>query len=376
MQVETLKSLFKSYKETSLFGRYIHHDDIAPLLKELSKKMHVNSIGKSVNGIPIHDITFGLGPKKILMWSQMHGNESTTTKAVFDLLNLLSEENPVSKTILEQCTIKIIPILNPDGARAYTRLNANEIDLNRDAQELSQPESRVLRNVFEDFKPHYCYNLHGQRTLFSAGKTNNSATVSFLAPAQDEARNVTSTRKVAMEIIAVMNKNLQKQIADQVGIYDDGFNINCVGDAFQSANVPTILFEAGHYKDDYSRELTREFIFQSLLLSTSYIAQHSIDGEFSESYFYIPKNEKLFYDIIIRNTNEKDIAIQYQEKLVRGLLKFIPKIEKISNLHNFYGHREINANGYRVLGGKGVRISEGNEIDFVEINNNEILLNL
>jgi len=67
-----------------------------------------------------------IGSKKKFMWSQLHGNESTTTKALFDVLNILKEKNEFSKTILEQCTIKIIPMLNPDGARFYTRLNANE----------------------------------------------------------------------------------------------------------------------------------------------------------------------------------------------------------------------------------------------------------
>ena len=84
----------------------------------------------------------------------------------------------------------------------------------------------------------------------------------------------------------------------------------------------------------------------------------------------------LFYDIIIRNTKEKDIAIQFYEKIHDGKLKFVPKIEKISNLENFYGHKEINANGYEVFAENGKVISEGNEIVFVEINNDKFLLNL
>ncbi|MCK8480658.1 M14 family zinc carboxypeptidase [Psychroserpens algicola] len=376
MQPETLKSVFKIHKETSLFGRYIHHDSIAPLLEKLDKKFVVDVVGKSVKACPIFSITFGQGAKKILMWSQMHGNESTTTKAVFDMLNVFSDDNHDIQHILSACTIKIIPILNPDGAKAYTRVNANEVDLNRDAQDLSQPESNVLRSVFDTFKPHYCFNLHGQRTIFSAGCTNNSATVSFLAPAQDQDRSVTATRKIAMEIISKMNDNLQKQIKNQVGIYDDGFNLNCVGDTFQSLSVPTVLFEAGHYANDYMREQTREYIFQSLMVSIGYIANTVIEGKLYQPYFDIPKNDKLFFDIIIRNTNGLDVAIQYHEKLVDGIVKFIPKIEKISNLENYFGHKEVNANGFNVLGENNRLIEEGNEIDFVVINNEKILINL
>ena len=236
MQLHTLKFLFENYKENTLFGRYIHHESIAPLLEKLDGIFQVEILGQSVNQLPIYTVTFGAGPKRILMWSQMHGNESTTTKAIFDMLNAFVGNKGDLDSILESCTIVIVPILNPDGAEVYTRYNANGIDLNRDAQDLSQPESRVLRQIFDRFKPHYCYNLHGQRTIFNVGHTNLPATVSFLAPAQDEERSVTPTRKIAMEIISKMNANLQEQIKGQVGIYDDGFNLNCVGDTFQTHN--------------------------------------------------------------------------------------------------------------------------------------------
>jgi hypothetical protein len=375
MQEKTLKTLFKTHKESSLFGRYIHNKNIAPLLEELKPKMQINQVGISVNGLPIHTITFGSGNKKILMWSQMHGNESTTTKAVFDMLNVFLEDDNELKRILSSCKICVIPILNPDGAQSYTRLNANEIDLNRDAQDLSQPESIVLRKVFDDFEPDFCYNLHGQRTIFSAGSVNKSATISFLAPAQDLETTVTLTRKFAMEVISVMNESLQQQIPSQVGVYDDGFNLNCVGDTFQASNVPTILFEAGHYANDYNREFTREFIFQSLLVSLDYISTNVIKGDAFESYFEIPQNEKLFFDIIIRNTDGQDVAIQYLERLVEDRIVFVPKIEKISDLSAFFGHREINANGYEVFGENRTTLCVGSEIDFVTINNEKFSLN-
>src|SRR5690606_1881789 len=200
---------------------------------------------------------------------------------------------------------------------------------NRDAQLRTQPESHVLRTVFDDFKPDFCYNLHGQRTIFSAGKTNKPATVSFLAPAQDEMCTVTPNRKIAMEVIGKMNDMLQEVIPSQVGVYDDAFNLNCVGDTFQSENVPTMLLEAGHLKDDYARDITREYIYISLLTSLDYISKVDVDGNFYNPYFDIPKNDKCFLDIIIRNakfdSELKDIGIHYQDRLIDGAVSFIPK---------------------------------------------------
>jgi len=364
----------KTFKEQSLFHRYISFQQISPLLKKHESHFNIDIIGRSVLGESICTTTIGNGKRKILMWSQMHGNESTTTKAIFDLCNLFAEsKHEVIKEILNACTIVVIPILNPDGAKAYTRLNANEVDLNRDAQELSQPESKVLRALFNEFKPDFCFNLHGQRTIFSAGNNNLPATVSFLAPAQDKSCTITENRKKAMEIISVMNDFLQKQIPKQVGIYDDTFNINCVGDTFQSYNIPTILIEAGHYPNDYGREETRRYIFQCLLTALHYISNTVITGNSYKPYFDIPKNEKLFYDIIIRNANInskiQDIAILYQERLVYNKIEFIPIIEKVSDLREFYGHREIDANNDEVIVDGLKSISEGLEIDFVSINN-------
>lgn len=376
MTTETLIALYNTYKESALFDRYIHTKTILPLLQKQPLQNKLEVIGASINEETIYALTFGNGPKKILMWSQMHGNESTTTKALFDLFNFLNSDHDLAKSILSACTIKVVPILNPDGAKAYTRLNANGIDLNRDAQNLSQPESKVLKTVFNAFKPDFCFNLHGQRTIFSAGKSNRPATVSFLAPAQDKACTVTDNRKCAMELIAVMNANLQQQIPNQVGLYDDAFNINCVGDTFQSYNIPTLLFEAGHYKNDYSREIVRSYIFQSLLVAIQYIASVDVKGTAYKPYFDIPMNEKLFYDIIIRNSETNDIGILYEERLIDGGITFVPKIEKISDLRAFYAHKELNANNYKVLTENGKALVEGSENDIVLINNKKFSLKL
>ena len=378
METKAITALFSKHKETSLSHRYITNKHILPLVEKLGDDFKVEVIGTSVLSDSIYGVKIGSGKKRILMWSQMHGNESTTTKAIFDLFNTFTSSDSEIKEILNTCTLYIIPILNPDGAKAYTRINANEIDLNRDAQLRSQPESKVLRSVFESFKPHFCYNLHGQRTIFSAGKTNKPATVSFLAPAQDEACTVTPNRKIAMEIIGAMNNTLQELIPNQIGVYDDAFNLNCVGDTFQSENVPTMLFEAGHFHNDYGRDKTREYIYTSLLTSLAYISNNEVNGDNYESYLSIPENDKCFYDIIIRNAkvdNQSiDIAILYKETLAEDAIKFIPIIEKIENLDGFYGHREIDAHGGDVLNKNSKTLTIGSETDLIILNNEKISL--
>ncbi|MEZ4796612.1 MAG: M14 family zinc carboxypeptidase [Flavobacteriaceae bacterium] len=374
--------LLKSCKEKTLFHRYVHTDHIRPLLENLGTNFLVSQIGNSVKDEPIFSVTIGNGPKKVLMWSQMHGNESTTTKAIFDVFNILKHDNWFSKVVLNECTLTIIPILNPDGARLYTRFNANEIDLNRDAQIKSQPEIEVLFKVFNEVKPDFCFNLHGQRTIFSAGKTKSPATISFLAPAQDIKTSVTTNRKRAMEVIVAMNRSLQQIIPNQVGIYDDSFNLNCVGDTFQSNNVPTILFEAGHYEKDYKREEVRKYIGLAMMKSLSYIANTDVSGDLHLPYFDIPMNEKLFFDIIIRNAkvneNSKatDIAVQYQEILINNKIHFKPVVNSIGDLSNYFGHVEIDANLKLVMCENREPIFEGYENDFVLLNDELFALNL
>ena len=363
-------SQYLSLKTTTLKSRVLSNSDIEPLLNLLSDKFEVSVLGHSEAGLPIHGLKIGSGSKRILLWSQMHGNESTTTKALFDLFNFLELDD--FNAFLDTCTLFIIPILNPDGAMAYTRLNANGVDLNRDAINRSQKESSVLRSVFDEFKPHYCFNLHGQRSIFSAGKSNNSSVISFLSPSEDIERSLTITRKKSMSIIHSMNRVLQLYLPNQIGRYDDGFNANCVGDQFQTLGVPTVLFEAGHFPGDYSREETRKYIALSIFTAIANIAD-KVDEDTSSMYFDIPENDTLFNDVIIRNallnpSNPNDfcdIGIQHKEVLGPSGLTFKPTIDCIGDLSKKHGHLEINANFKAVSHPDFPVLSENYEIDFL-----------
>jgi hypothetical protein len=351
-------SLFNQFKCENLYGRYITNSHIEPLLLHLSNNFIVEQIGHSVKQLPIHAVTFGHGKTKILMWSQMHGNESTTTKALFDLFNFLQSTNPLALHIKEVCTLKIIPILNPDGAKAYTRVNANEIDLNRDSVDLSQPESKLLRSIIEEFAPDFCLNLHDQRTIFGTTGHKLPATVSFLSPSYNESRAINPVREKAMQLIVSMNQVLQNFIPNQVGRFDDGFNINCIGDMCTSLNIPTILFEAGHYPNDYQREETRKYIFISYLAFFNALLTNAYLTNKIEDYLAIPENTKSFFDILYKNfefnvgnlKKSFKFAVQYQEVLIENDIKFEAKISQINNLDDYYGHLEYDLSEIKTTG--------------------------
>lgn len=368
-----LISEYSRFMCSKLLGRYLKEGDILDQLKSLSHKFKIRNEGYSEEGRIISSFLLGKGQTKILIWSQMHGNETTTTKSVFDLLNYLSLNDKFSKELFEKCSLIIIPVLNPDGAVNHTRVNANGIDLNRDAFQQTQTESKVLQNVYTKFKPDFCFNMHDQRTIFSAGNINKPATVSFLSPSFNEERDINDTRKKSMGLISSANHLLQKHIPGQVGRYDDRFNINCIGDFFQKDGTPTVLFEAGHFDNDYEREETRKYIFISLLNMIVDVVNNE-QLNFIDKYFEIPENEKLYYDIIIRNVfvnnKTKDVAVQYQETLIDEKIEFIPFIERIDDLQLFYGHREIDAEKQVLEFEVPNSLREGEILPSFKLNNN------
>lgn len=339
--------MYNTIRVPSVRGRYVNPEAIQPFLNSCMGSCTLSVQGSSVQGRPLYVLRVGSGSCRVLMWSQMHGNESTTTRAVLDLIAFLGSGTELAVRILEACTLTILPMLNPDGAEVYTRVNANEIDLNRDARMLSQPESRTLRKVFKAFKPDYCFNLHDQRSIFNVGETGKPATVSFLAPAMDAGRSVSDSRAESMRLIAAINEGLQQWIPGQVGRYDDTFNPDCVGDSFQALHTPTLLFEAGHYPGDYEREYSRRLIFESLLLALHTLAADRTGQYGIEAYHAIPENRKGFLDVLIRNAHllhkkwpvDKEVGVLYKETLEKGRIIFEPHFEELLSPGEKFGHQ-------------------------------------
>ena len=338
---------YNDFKETSLYGRYITNNSI----KKLIQRYICSELGTSEGNSPVYYIKLGTGPKKVLIWSQMHGNESTSTKALFDTLSYFSN---IDKHALNSLSLHIIPILNPDGASLYTRENINKIDLNRDAYSLTQKESIILRNLYDKINPDYCFNLHDQRSVYSVSNNNKPSVLSFLSPSADILKSETKSRLVSMKIISSINHSLNRLIPGCISRYKDDFNKNCVGDTFQSLNTPTLLFESGHYKEDYQRENTRKYMCYALIFSLKSIAFNDYENFGKENYYSIPENSSNLTDIFIRNikidsNNEiyrTNVSIMFKEILDIESKKIIfnPYIKSKGDLPGMFGHLDLDFN--------------------------------
>ncbi len=346
LDIEFLTSIYPRVKEEKIQGRWVTFKNIQSLLEELPEQITKDIIGTSEQGIPIYKISLGTGTKRVLLWSQMHGNESTGTKAVFDFINFVQihSKHSIVKQIMDNTQIHIIPMLNPDGALSYTRENSNGIDLNRDAVALEAKESKLLREILEQVNPDFCFNLHDQRTIFGVEGTKNPATISFLAPSEESTRKVTQGRKQTMNVIIAMNALLQQIIPGHVGRYTDEFYPTATGDNFQKLGHNTVLIEAGHFPNDYEREKVRELNFYALLQGLFHVVTEDNYEEYKE-YFTIPNNIKNFYDVIFRMKNsKKDIAYQYVEKIENNKFALTLKTEKKGDLSFYLSHKEFNVN--------------------------------
>ena len=185
--LDKLESAFEQYKEPTITHRRFKHSDIQPLIEKHSTAFRTEKLGESVDGRNVSSMDWGKGKTKVMLWSQMHGNESTATMALFDLFNFLEGKgdgfDDLRSELQAQLNLKFIPMINPDGAEAFKRRNSLDIDLNRDAIAQISPEAVILKSARDEFEPDFGFNLHDQQIYYNVVNTPKQATISVLAPA-------------------------------------------------------------------------------------------------------------------------------------------------------------------------------------------------
>lgn len=367
LDIHTLFKNYNLFKEKSFnSSKIFKYSELLKMIKKYENICSIVPVGTSIENRKIFKIQWGSGTFKVFIWSQMHGNETTGTKAMFDILHFfLKEKNhDLVKFIRKNLTILFIPMLNPDGSEKYQRRNAVNIDLNRDAIRLQSPEIQILFHEIQYSNPNILFNLHDQRSIYNVGNKNfNPAILSFLCPSVKEKKDtkISPKRKKAMGLIAFIEKKIRSILPNigSIGRFSDEFYPTATGENLQKKGYPCILFEAGNYPKDPQKDIVRKYNALSILIGFYFLSFPKIDLEKEySSYFTIPENKKKLLDKIYRGVKIQrgksqflvDIGIRNIEKFnfVKNDIDLISKIVDIGDLSNFFAYEDSIFHGKKI----------------------------
>lgn len=357
---------YSDYKEPSLEKRRIKYNDIRPLIMKWQQqpRFEVNKVGTSIKGRDLHLISVGSGETDVFLWSQMHGDESTATMAIFDILNFLNSDmfQPEKNDLLQKLRLHFLPMLNPDGAELFQRRNALGIDVNRDALRLQSPEGKTLKRVRDSLGAEFGFNLHDQSRYYNAEGTPNPATISFLAPAYDYEKSINEVRGDAMKLIVEMNEVLQKYAEGKVGRYNDDFEPRAFGDNIQKWGTSTILIESGGYPLDPEKQEIRKLNVLAILTALFSIANEDYKEANLADYEKIPENDNKLFDLkltglkynLLGKSYILDLGINYSEVPYKNNSEFYyrSRIADQGDLSTNYGYKTVDVSGYTMRPGK------------------------
>lgn len=173
----------------------------------------VGSIGTSVKGRSILAYYFGSGANHVVYTGAIHGDEVSTRSLMLRWIDDL-EANP--QNIPSDKTIVVVPVLNPDGYAKGTRVNANNVDLNRNfnvsdwkkdvttvtnkpfpggggAAPMSEPETKAIANLVARLRPSLVLSYHSVAGIVAANLAGNSASLASSYAGMSGYRNATGS---------------------------------------------------------------------------------------------------------------------------------------------------------------------------------------
>ncbi len=343
----------------------VRHADVEARLREVQASapdfFSLEEIGRSVEGRSINHLWFGRGPYKVLLWSQMHGDEPTATAALFDVFEYMSRhrDEPAVRRMLDALTFHVVPMLNPDGAERFQRRNAQGIDINRDALRLQTPEGRVLKALRDRLDAPIGFNLHNQNWRTSAGETKEPASISLLSVAFDEARTESPGRILTKQICAVIRDALEPLAPGRVGRYDDEFEVRAFGDNITKWGTSVVLIETGPWPALEPDPHLVRLNFVALMSAFDALATGRVRQADVRRYETLPINGSSVFYVLVRNatvvsgtgvapfTADIGILANRQVREVNGVrqIRLSARIEDLGDLHPMGGLEEIDASG-------------------------------
>lgn len=326
-----------------------------PLLAE-GRGFAVEEIGSSAEGRPLRHAQWGEGQTTVLLWSQMHGDESTASMALVDLFHFLGAhpDHPLVAKLREHTSLHFFPLVNPDGAARFQRRNAQGVDINRDARALTTPEGQALKALRDRLEPQFGFNLHDQRPGYRAGDSDRGVAIALLAPPFDKTRGVNDVRGRAMHVAAAMRIALEPHVAGHMARWDDTFNPRAFGDLMTAWGTSTVLVESGGIEGDPEKQALRRLNFIALAAALDAIAEGSYAEAPHALYTDLPENGRVYPDLLVQGATiaapglpplRADVLVNFEHPLAgRG-----GRVTDIGDLAETRARQTVDASGLYIV---------------------------
>lgn len=226
-----------------------------------------------------------------IAWSFMHGNEPTGFEALCQWMALGAPTHNWT----------LIPLVNPTGIHAFTRLTRDGVDLNRRAREVGPLEADLLKQQLQ-LKPYeLALNLHDQRSIFHPHGQRLPSSLSVLAPrAQFEHGEMIPDR--ACRWAGSMVQWMRAEHPNWgYARFDDTYYPTAFGEWVQELGIPTVTVETG---------ITLQSADRSAVVAALSRVVRRVDAanlppdEGAAAYWELPKNEATGCDLALRSGEE------------------------------------------------------------------------
>lgn len=141
--------------------------------------MNAFFLEETANGLPIPAYEFGRQGPKVLVLGGVHGDEREGVEAAYALVHRWRKSFP------HHLQVTVLPAFNLDGVIRHQRTNGNGVDLNRNMatndwspkisnprynpgpNPNSEPETRALIRLLEEWKPALVISLHSWQPMLN-----------------------------------------------------------------------------------------------------------------------------------------------------------------------------------------------------------------
>lgn len=291
--------------ETVRNERLTNYEEMVKFLQKIDQQsdlLTVETFGQSVKGRDLNLVRFGNNPDNptILFLTQQHGNEALGTEGALNVIQKLSSNSKEVRELAENVNVIFIPRLNVDGAEGdvnfdisnyagggqATRYNANEVDLNRDHDTLSQPETRALHeNVLQEYDVDYLIDFHHQGTQSAVNDEYVSGSILYPTNPGVEDNVVNMSKQLG----AVVYDAIEAKGYGTLGKYSGGTaNTIARNKLAYDYDIATLLFEVrgmtDHEREDYILgQKSNGYLIQQTVVAMETAIEAIADGSIQQA---------------------------------------------------------------------------------------------